>query len=207
MNIRLTALALAAVMTATQAEAVSLHLTTPVGNVTVGSTVAVTIGIAGLSAGAAPGVGAFDLDIRFDAALLGFQSASFGTGLDVFGLGNVQTVTLGTGTVNLFEVALDTPADLIANQSSGFRLATLTFSALAAGTSALTINLNALSDAAGGTLPAALSGTSITVAAAIPEPQAYLLMLSGLAVLAGASRGRRSTARAAAQSPPPHGSP
>jgi hypothetical protein len=202
MNTPLTALALAALLAAGQAEAVTITLAVPSGTVAVGAPVSVTLAIAGLVAGAAPGVGAFDVGIAFDPAVLGFQSALFGTGLDVFGLGDVQTVTSGSGTVNLFEVALDTPADLIANQGSAFILATLTFSALASGTSPLTITLNALADAAGGALPATLSGTSITVAAAVPEPQTYLLMLSGLAVLAGVGR-RKARAGLAAVSTAP----
>jgi hypothetical protein len=186
----LSALMLAATLAAGHAVAATVSLSTSTPSVTIGAPVQVSLDIAGLNGGAAPGLGAFDFDILFDASLLSFQSASFGTGLDVFGLGDIQTVTPRTGAVNLFELALDTPADLIANQAGSFNLATLTFSALAGGTSSLTVGVNAVADAAGNALAVDTVGTSVTVSA-VPEPESYALMLCGLAILGVIAQRRR----------------
>jgi hypothetical protein len=67
------------------------------------------------------------------------------------------------------------PADLDAFQAGSFTLATLSFSALSAGTSPLGITLNALGDANGDPLTADLAGGSVNVGS-VPEPATWLLL-------------------------------
>ena len=100
-----------------------------------GGLTTIDLRIAGLGAGVAPSLGAYDVDLMFDPSVLSFVSATFGDGvlgnqLDLFGLGNVSFLTPSTGMVNLFELSLDTPADLNALQADAFVLASLSFSGL-----------------------------------------------------------------------------
>jgi hypothetical protein len=149
--------------------------------VSVGSAAIVDLAASGFTSGTAPSIGTYDVNVGFDPSLLAFVSATFGTGLDVLGLGSIQTVTPGFGTVNLFELSFDTPADLNALQPNTFRLATLVFNAVAPGTSPLMLTANALGDATGAGLPASVSNGSVVIGAptAVPEPAAWLLLMTG----------------------------
>jgi hypothetical protein len=121
---------------------------------------------------------------------------TFGTGLDVLGLGlNFQgfddTVA---GLVNAFDVSLDSIADLNSLQPGAFTLFTVTFNAMSEGASLLGLTANALSSAEGSSLAAAaLNGSSVSVVAPVPLPAAAWLLISGLA---GAGVFRRKTVRA-----------
>lgn len=128
-------------------QAQTLTVTPSAQTVDVGDAVSVDLRISGLGDGAAPSVGVFDIDFTFDPSLLSFSTVSYGTGLDVLGLGSLQATTPGAGTVNLFELSFDTADDLNAFQSDSFTLATLTFNTLAFGASQLTLSLNAVGDA------------------------------------------------------------
>jgi hypothetical protein len=82
----------------------------------------------------------FDLDIFFDGTILGFESFTFGTGLDVFGFGSINGFThWGNGEVEVFELSLDFDEDLFPLQPNDFVLGTFTFTGLNPGTSALDI--------------------------------------------------------------------
>jgi hypothetical protein len=152
-------------------------------NAVVGSPVQIDLVISGVNSGNVSAVGAFDLDIDFNPSLLSFQSALFGTHLDVAGLGDVQSVrTSGSGSVNLFEVSLDTTADLAVHQPSTFNLATLTFNAVVIGNSIITIGINSLADAKGGSVAASVVPGQVFISP-IAEPDIYLLMLAGLGLL------------------------
>lgn len=157
----------------------------------VGDSFSVDLLISGLDAGVAPSLASFDLDLGFDAALLAFQSASFGTGLDVLGLGSVSGTTLSAGALNLFEISLDSATDLNDLQGDSFVLASVTFQALAAGLSNLSLNVNALADADANALVASVQDGAVTLAA-VPEPATLGLLLPGLWLL---SRGRAAPAR------------
>jgi hypothetical protein len=152
-------------------------------NAVVGSPVQVDLMISGVNSGTVSALGAFDLDVTFDSSLMTFESATFGTNLDVSGLGATPSVrTQGGGTVNLFEVSLDTAADLVAHQPSIFNLATLTFNAVATGNSVINIGINSLADAKGESLAASVVPGNILVSA-VPEPHIYMLILAGLGLL------------------------
>jgi hypothetical protein len=127
-------------------------------------------------------IGVWDVTVAFDPSILSFGSATFGSGLDIWGLGSIQSVTLGTGTLNLFELSLDLPEDLELYQPDSFTLATLTFDTLAAGTSPLTITAAIIGDAWGLPLDPTLGDGSITVVStSVPEPGTLLLLGTGLA--------------------------
>ena len=145
--------------------------------VSVGSPANVALEISGLGNFAAPSLSTFDLDIAFDSAILGLSAVTFVNQLDILGLGSIQSSTLGTGTVNLFELSLDSPEDLNSLQADSFVLAYLSFDTLAFGTSPLNLSINALGDAWGDPLVADIQSGSVS---AVPEPSTLILVGSGL---------------------------
>jgi hypothetical protein len=189
----LAALLLAAGITTAQAAVVLSVCNTP-ASLTVGDSGTVDICIAGLGAGTAPSLGVFDLDLGFDPAVLSYSGVSFGDPvlgdqLDLFSLGSVFFDTPGAGTVNLFELSLDLESDLNDLQASEFVLARLTFDAIGAGASSLTLAVNVLGDAAGDQLTdVTVQGSRLTVGQAsespIPEPGTLLLLVLPLIWLA-----------------------
>ncbi len=150
--------------------------------VEVGDSLDVGIVVSGL---APDSLSTFDIDVGFDATILAFNSATFGDELDLFGFGSDTLATPGAGTVNLFELSSDFPGAFDSLQADSFILATLTFEALAVGTSSLLLSINALGDALGDPLGADVGVGSIT---AVPEPAALLLMAVGLAAFVGLRR-------------------
>ncbi len=150
-----------------------------------------TIDISGLDGNLA--LGSYELSIGFDPALLQFNSAAFGDPLlgdqlDLAGLGlNVPSALAGVDSVNLIEFSLDDPATLTAQQADFFRLATLSFLALAEGNGLLTVSANSLSDADANALFADTQNAPLTIANAVntvPEPsEIALIALSGLGFL------------------------
>lgn len=136
-------------------------------------------------------LGAWDVNISFDPSILSFTSATFGTNLDVLGLGSTQNVSsLASGITELYEISLDTAADLASYQATSFTLVTLSFNAIGIGTSVLGININALTDADGNSLTATVEPGSATVtgATAVPEPGTIGLLSLGLIGLIWAGR-------------------
>ncbi len=171
------------------AGAVTVGLTPAAQSVNVGSAATVNLYISGLGFFAAPSLGTYDLKIDFDPLILSFTGASFGNGLDLYGLGSLWEVTPGNGSVNLFELSYDSPSDLDALQADTFVMATLTFNAIGNGTSPLLISVNALGDAYGDPLAADLVGANIS---AVPEPVNQLLMGVGVGMIALFMRRRKS---------------
>jgi hypothetical protein len=140
--------------------------------------------VSGLGAATAPALSTYDLDIHFDPSLLSYSGITFGdpllgNQLDVFNLGSNSTATELTsiGIVNVFELSLDTPADLNAWQADTFILATLRFDILNHGSSALTLNVNVFDDANAMALSPAVQSATITT---VPLPSAVWLFLVGL---------------------------
>jgi hypothetical protein len=148
-----------------------------------GSSVGIGIGLSGL--GDPPSVGTFDISVGFDDTILSFIGASFGDPvlgdqLDPTGEGNTLSfVNPGFDTVDLFELSLDTSDILNSLQARSFILATLSFNTVAAGSSSLGVNVDALGDADGNSLSAGILSGAVSVSC-IPEPAPLLLLAVGM---------------------------
>lgn len=171
------------VMAATAVFGTTITVLPSTQNVNAGDQAVVSLSIAGLGDGAAPSVGTLDIDIAFDPTILAFNAATFGNQLDILGLGDLQFVTPGLGTVNLFELSLDSASDLNSLQAPAFLLATVTFDTIGTGTSQVQLSLNALGDADGNNLHTDLSNGSVTVAPVSGVPEPSTVGLTGLALV------------------------
>lgn len=185
-----TALALS---TAAPAGAITLGFQPASQAVNVGDTALVDLVISGLGNGEAPSLGTFDVDVAFDPAILDFDSVVFGTQLGSSFQDFDDSVA---GTVNLFELSFDSIDDLNTLQPDTFTLATLSFTALSAGSSSVELTYFLLGDASGEELVLSAGpepGTIRSVAAnAVPEPASLpLLALGALGMAAMALRRRK----------------
>lgn len=168
-------------------------------SVVVGAQAQVDIVVSDLGSGSPPSLGTYDIDVSFEPALLGLMGVVFGNGLDVNGLGSLQVVTAGAGTVNLFELSFDLPTELDSLQGATFTLATLTFESLAAGTSLIGLSINAFGDALGDPISfTTLSGSILSGSIAVTEPSSALLLSIALLALVG-RRGRKVAASGRSQ--------
>lgn len=161
--------------------------------VPLGSQASFDVDISGLGGGTA--LGTYDINLGFDSTLLSYNSTVFGTQVDISGLGDIQSVTPGAGTLEIFELSLDSAAELNSLQASAFTLATLTFDTLTPGTnSPVTLSVNALGDAYGNSISASIDNGSVSVNSTSPEPRPALLLLLALPLFAALRLvSRRST--------------
>lgn len=172
-------------LVALPSHAITLSIEPASQEVTAGATVSAYLVISGLGDGSAPSLGAFDVDVGFNPAILDLINVVFGNQLNT--TPDLGFYIPGTGTVNLSEVSLASVTELDESQAASFTLATLTFDSLAAGTSSLDITDNVLGDANGEELLVDdISNGSITVKSstqppAIPEPA--ILPLLGIGML------------------------
>lgn len=144
-------------------------------SVVTGQSLDFNLQISGHVPGSAPSVGAFDLTVAFDGALLTPTAETFGPFLGDPTLLEALTSSMTTATtVNVAEVSLLSPTSLDVLQPASFSLATLTFTAKTSGTAALTLMGGVVDDAFGNKL------------VSIPEPRTLGivgLMVLGLIVL------------------------
>lgn len=156
-------------------------------NVTVGSSFAVDVLISDL--GATDQLGAFDLQVNFNPAVLSFASYNLGSELGSLASGDALDFSLGnqgSGALHLGEVSMLWD---LSSQAKSFSLGTLHFTASAAGSSSLGFSNVTLGDAWGAPLAADMTTASLNVAA-VPEPESYAMFLAGLGILGAIARRR-----------------
>jgi hypothetical protein len=192
------ALALLIALAASRADAFSISMDPAANVIAVGDSAAIALNVSGLVDNAAPSLGVYDIDLAWDASVVQLDSVAFGDPLlgdqlNLAGFGTFASVTFGAGTLNLFELSLDSVADLNNLQAGSFTIATLTFTLLDFGTSAITPSVVQAGDANG--RPLQIDSITGTTVSAIPEPSAAILAAAGLLLVR--TRIRRAIARAA----------
>ena len=153
-----------------------------------GGTVSVDVLISGLTSGAAPSLGAFDLDIDYNPAILNPTTVVLGNQLDLSVSGSIQFVSL-VGPVNISEISLESAADLNNLQLGEFPLATLTFDTLGIGTSLVSVANVMLTDANGN--PLQFDNSSTGTVTVTPEPATIVIWSLLVLVGAGLRRDRK----------------
>lgn len=158
-----------------------------------GGSVDIAVEVSGLGNLVAPSIGVFDLDVTFDPALFSFAGVSFGALLGDPGAAEAITgSTPGASDVNVLEVSLLLPAQLVALQPDTFTLFTLTFDNLAQGIGAFDAMVVSLGDENANPLmativPATVQAQSIsdipTLGSAGVVTLVLLLLSGGLLVL------------------------
>ncbi|MGH0033686.1 MAG: cohesin domain-containing protein [Myxococcota bacterium] len=179
---------------AADASALSLRLEPGSGVLDLGDPLSVDLVVDDLSPEV---IGAFQVGIDFDPAVLDYQGASSDDSLGVPGLQTVFGGSESPGNANVFEVSFLSQAQLSAIQGDSLVLATLSFVGVGAGESALSFSQTDLSDAFA--RPLAIDervGATVTVNDPIPQPGAALLFAVGAAVLAASRRSARGNAGA-----------
>lgn len=194
----------ASMATAPVSQAIELTLEPGNTSITVGSSVDLKLVIRGLGTGAAPSLGAFDLNLNFDPTVLSYDAVTFGDA----SLGNQLAFTTPSvdgdfvdaslGVLNLFSVSLDPEADLNDQQADSFVLANIRFLSLATGLSSVSLSDILLSDAAGGSLDASsVAGSQVEVVrgtVTVPEGGMFYPGLFLLAFSFGCARLRQRQA-------------
>lgn len=182
--------------------AILLGLQPSTESVFAGDTFTMDLVISGLGDGAAPSVGAFDLDVTFDPFIFDFVDYSLGPDLGDISMGEAYDWSLGQimpGTINLNEFSLleadpasgpfFIPPYLDDIQPASFSLASLTFQALdLAGESRMQIQIDEMFgqgvyDGLGDILAVDALGDSTISVKTVPEPATILLVMSGMAGL------------------------
>jgi hypothetical protein len=163
------------------ADALSLSIVPEQDAFRVGATGIVDVVASGLTHAVDGGsIGGYDLNVSFDPSLLAYSSTTFGTGLNVSGLGDIQSSGVSApGQLETLEVSFDTAQALAALQPNSFVLFSLAFTGLAPGTSALTLGTLSMSDAGGNPLGADVHDASVNVTP-VPLPAAVWLLLSAV---------------------------
>lgn len=181
---------------ALNAQALTLSLVPEQPQINSGYALRMNINVEGLNNQSAPSLGAYDLTLDFNSDLLNLTGiywgdSALGNQLDIAGFGSLQDVinsALDTHTrnLNLFELSFDSAEYLDQQQAGNFTLLSLLFASSNTGVADFSLQINSLSDAWGNALVANVLNTSVTVkdgsTATVPEPSAWLLLMSGLIV-------------------------
>ncbi len=154
--------------------AATLSLLPAVQDVSIGNSFDLSVQIADLGDLSAPSLGTFDLNLLFNPALVQFDSISFGDQLGL-PLDVINTATPGVGSLNAFSVSLLDPLDLDSFQAGEFTLASVHFTALAAGTGDFSLANIILGDSFGVPLPLdGISGAVVNIGPqGVPDNTAF----------------------------------
>jgi hypothetical protein len=161
-----------------------------------GTTTSIELRVSGLGVNSAPSLGAFDLNLAFNPVVVAFTGLTFGDPVqgDQLSLSGVPAISdfslSSAGVLDLFSISLDSANLLDTEQADQFVLATLSFQAIAPGSTALTLSINSVSDSEGNPLSVALQTGSIAVTS-VPEPSAIWLFPPALACVAWRRNRRR----------------
>lgn len=145
-------------------------------------------------------ISAYDLDVTYDASILSATSVAFSSSLgNPFLFEVFEDFDLSVpGVVDLAQLSLLSDAALGLLQPSSFvTVATLSFQAIASGTSLLDFRFDAFNDVkglSGEILPLTPRTGSVTVVS-VPEPGTLALFLLGLSGLVGVRRMKSQGAR------------
>lgn len=160
-------------------------LTVGSATVGVGGNTAIIVGINGLNPGYALGV--FDLSLSFSSQLIKVTGVTFGDShlgdqLALGGFGSITSSSFGNGSATLFEVSLAPTSVLNASQASSFDLFTIDFAGLKAGSTPITLTIDALGDGNGDPITATILNGNVVVTptSTVPEPTSMSLLLIGL---------------------------
>ena len=178
--------------------AIELSIEPTTQEVTDGSEVEVGILISGLGEFVPPSLGAYSIEVGYDSTLLSANHVIFGDPV----LGNQLDLGFGSfvfsdvsnpGVVFLEEISFVGPL-LDDIQHGRFTLATLSFDAVAAGTSPIDLDFVALRDSVGLPLDAVPLGGEVIIKSStpVPVPAAVWLFGSGLLALIGLSREKKA---------------
>lgn len=176
----------------------SSQSTSPNGTVTYGLYVK---GLKNSADYSGPVLGGYNITLDFDASIVAVQSVSFGSLLSQSGPDFQVADTSTPGVLSLSEISFDSPSVLEAAQSASFALASVTFSGLAKGTSAISFDLanTSLSDENANTLDLAGGGAAGSVSV-VPEPSvtAAAIGLAAIGAVVARRRLRQAIVRTAA---------
>lgn len=172
-----------------ETHAISIDLIPNTNQLNVGEQLQIAVNISGLKTGDATSLGAYDVDIQFDAELFSLDSIHWGDSvlgnqLDLEGYGSLQSHTLNKGFLNVFELSFDSGDGLNRSQHGGFTLFTLLFDSAAEGIGHFFLNVNSLSDAFANAIFSESTGaTEVSIKPiTVSEPSIWLLLIGSLAL-------------------------
>jgi hypothetical protein len=177
------AIALMLIGNGLHAQLVTMSLGLDHSSVTQGVSFTATVRVSGLSSDTTPSLGTFDFDIDYNPAAIrpsaiSFGDPVFGDQLNLSGFGSITSNSTLPGSLNLFELSLDSISVLDDMQRGDFDLAEVTFNTLTVGLVNLNYSNVVLGDALGNPLDVDAVGASLLIQpprqiTVVPEPSTF----------------------------------
>ncbi len=172
----------------TGAQAATVYWEPATTNVTVGENFSINVGIT-LDAG--EDVGGFDLDVLYDNTIMEFASYALTENLGSLAAYEAEDWSNGVTSPGVVNIASVSYLDDLSFQPDDFTLFTVSFIAVAPGTSGLELNPDYISDAAGDALTFQIAQPGSVNVSPVPVPASLVLLGSGLLGLVTVSRRAR----------------